>query len=65
MSDSVHDEQFTSWRQALAEGQLTASQLEILEEMVRQGQAPSPEAAADICDWRENIQNPDEHMWGS
>ncbi len=39
------------------------TQLEVLEDMVRHGQARNLEAAAEICDWRENIQNPDEHMW--
>ncbi len=64
MPDPANNEVFASWRRALAEQKLSPQQLEILEDMVSQGQAKSVEAAAEMCDWRDNILNPEEHMWG-
>jgi hypothetical protein len=56
--------QFKSWRVALAEKQLTADQLAVLEKMVEDGEADSVEAAAVKLDWQDTVINPEEHMYG-
>ena len=61
MSDEY---QFKSWRQALAENQLTGDQLAVLQKMVEDGEAESVEAAAARLDWQDTVINPDEHMYG-
>jgi hypothetical protein len=53
-----------SWRQALDSGELTAEQKAVLEDMVRQGQAETIEAAASMLDWQDAIINKPEHMYG-
>ena len=56
--------QFKSWRQALAENQLSREQLAVLEKMVEDGEANTVEAAAARLDWQDTVINPDEHMYG-
>ena len=56
--------QFKSWRVALAEKQLTADQLAVLEKMVEDGEADTVEAAAVKLDWQDTVINPEEHMYG-
>ena len=58
------DNQFKSWRQALAENRLTPDQLAVLEKMVEDGEADSIEAAAARLDWQDTVINPEEHMYG-
>ena len=57
-------EGFKSWRQALADGKLTADQLDVLKKMVEDKEAESIEAAAARLDWQDTVLNPDEHMYG-
>ena len=59
-----NESQFNSWRQALADNRLTRDQLSVLENMVRDGEAASLEAAAAKLDWQDTVINPDEHMYG-
>jgi hypothetical protein len=58
------NEEFKSWRQALADQKLSAEQLAVLKTMVEDGQAESIEAAAARLDWQDTVINPDEHMYG-
>ena len=58
------ENQFKSWRQALAENRLTPDQLAVLEKMVEDGEADSIEAAAARLDWQDTVINPEEHMYG-
>ena len=58
------ENRITSWRQALDNGQLTAEQLAVLDEMVEQGQAVDRQAAASMLDWQDSIINKPEHMYG-
>jgi len=58
------ENRITSWRQALDNGQLTAEQLAVLDEMVEQGQAVDRQAAASMLDWQDAIINKPEHMYG-
>ena len=53
-----------SWRQALEQGILSTEQRAVLEDMVRQGQAESLEAAASMLDWQDAIINKPDHMYG-
>ena len=55
---------FTSWRQALDDGQLTPEQLAVLDEMVQEGHAADRQAAASMLDWQDGIINKPEHMYG-
>lgn len=63
MSDETRGS-IRSWRQALDSGELTTEQKAVLEDMVRQGQAESIEAAASMLDWQDAIINKPEHMYG-
>ena len=54
----------TSWRQALDSGELSTEQKAVLEDMVKQGQAETLEAAASMLDWQDAIINKPEHMYG-
>jgi hypothetical protein len=60
----MQENKITSWRQALDNGQLTAEQLGVLDEMVEQGQAENRQAAASMLDWQDGIINKPEHMYG-
>jgi hypothetical protein len=63
--DNPQDQgKITSWRQALDNGVLTSQQIAVLEEMVKEGQAESIEAAASMLDWQDAIINKPEHMYG-
>jgi hypothetical protein len=64
MDTSPESGKITSWRQALDNGTLTTGQLAVLEEMVKEGQAESIEAAASMLDWQDAIINKPEHMYG-
>ena len=57
--------EFSSWREALADSRLTKKQVDLLEGMVREGQADSIQAAAEMLDWQESVVDPDEHMYGA
>jgi hypothetical protein len=64
MDDTQDKGKFTSWRQALDTGALTSAQIAVLEEMVKEGQAESVQAAASMLDWQDAIINKPEHMYG-
>ena len=64
MDDLQDQGKITSWRQALDNGALTSQQIAVLEEMVKEGQAESIEAAASMLDWQDAIINKPEHMYG-
>jgi hypothetical protein len=64
MENTPDQGKFKSWRQALEQGLLTAQQIGVLEDMVKQGQAESVEAAASMLDWQDAIINKPEHMYG-
>lgn len=64
MEDKTSPDKFKSWRQALEQGLLTPDQIGVLEDMVKQGQAESLEAAASMLDWQDAIINKPEHMYG-
>jgi hypothetical protein len=64
MEDTPDKGKFTSWRQALDHGILASEQIALLDEMVREGQAESREAAASMLDWQDAIINKPEHMYG-
>ena len=64
MDDAQDKGKITSWRQALDNGTLTTAQVAVLEEMVKEGQAESIEAAASMLDWQDTIINKPEHMYG-
>jgi len=64
MDDAQDKGKFTSWRQALENGTLTNQQIAVLEEMVKEGQAETIEAAASMLDWQDAIINKPEHMYG-
>lgn len=53
-----------SWHQALEQGILTKEQLAVLEDMVKQGEAATIDAAASMLDWQDAIINKPEHMYG-
>ena len=56
--------QIKSWSQALAQGRLSPEQMEVLQRMVKDGEADTIEAAAARLDWQDTVINPDEHMYG-
>jgi hypothetical protein len=58
------ENQFKSWRQALAANRLSRDQLAVLEKMVEDGEADTVEAAAARLDWQDTVIMPDEHMYG-
>jgi hypothetical protein len=64
MDDAQDKGKFSSWRQALENGTLTSQQIAVLEEMVKEGQVESIEAAASMLDWQDAIINKPEHMYG-
>jgi len=64
MADTSDTGKITSWRQALDQGSLTAQQLAVLDEMVKDGQADDRQAAASMLDWQDAIINKPEHMYG-
>ena len=64
MNDAQDKGKFTSWRQALDNGMLTSEQVNVLEEMVKEGQAENIQAAASMLDWQDAIINKPEHMYG-
>ncbi len=57
--------EFSSWREALADGRLTQKQMNLLDGMVQEGQPASLQAAAEMLDWQESVVDPDEHMYGA
>ena len=64
MENAPEPGKITSWRQALDQGTLTAKQIAVLEDMVKEGQAESLQAAASMLDWQDAIINKPEHMYG-
>ena len=64
MDDTQDKGKISSWRQALDNGALTAQQIAVLEEMVKEGQAENLQAAASMLDWQDAIINKPEHMYG-
>lgn len=63
--DDIQDKgRITSWRQALDQGILTREQIDVLDEMIKEGQAETREAAASMLDWQDAIINKPEHMYG-
>ena len=64
MEDTPEKGKFTSWRNALDEGTLTTEQIAVLDEMLKDGQAETREAAANMLDWQDAIINKPEHMYG-
>jgi hypothetical protein len=62
--DSTDDRPIQSWHKALKEGILTKDQLAVLEEMVKQGEAETIDAAASMLDWQDTIINKPEHLYG-
>lgn len=64
MEDTPDKGKITSWRLALEEGTLSSEQIAVLDEMVKEGQAESREAAATMLDWQDAIINKPEHMYG-
>lgn len=64
MDDTPDKGKITSWRQALDNGTLNQEQIAVLDEMVKDGQAESREAAASMLDWQDAIINKPEHMYG-
>jgi hypothetical protein len=56
--------QIKSWSQALTQGRLSPEQMEVLQRMVKDGEADTVEAAAARLDWQDTVINPDEHMYG-
>ena len=64
MDNTPEQGKITSWRLALDAGTLTQEQIAVLDEMVKEGQAESREAAATMLDWQDAIINKPEHMYG-
>ena len=64
MTEPPNHEGFHSWRVALNAGQLTPAQLEVLKDMVANGEAENLEAAAVMLDWQDSVIQPPEHLWG-
>jgi hypothetical protein len=64
MSDAAEQKGFRSWHLALTQGQLSAEQLAVLQDMVEQKQAETLEAAASMLDWQDSVIDPPEHMYG-
>lgn len=64
MDKPAEQGKFKSWRQALEQGILSADQIAVLDDMVKQGQADTLEAAASILDWQDAIINKPDHMYG-
>ena len=64
MEDTPDKGKITSWRNALDQGMLTSEQIAVLDEMVKDGQAETREAAANMLDWQDAIINKPEHMYG-
>jgi hypothetical protein len=62
--ESTDERPIQSWHQALEQGILTKEQLAVLEEMVKQGEAETVDAAASMLDWQDAIINKPEHMYG-
>lgn len=56
--------QIKNWSQALTQGRLSPEQMEVLQRMVKDGEADTIEAAAARLDWQDTVINPDEHMYG-
>jgi hypothetical protein len=59
-----NSDKLQSWRQALEQGKLSPEQRAVLEDMVRQGEAESLDAAASMLDWQDAIINKPDHMYG-
>ena len=64
MENTSDKGKITSWRNALDQGMLTSEQIAVLDEMVKDGQAETREAAANMLDWQDAIINKPEHMYG-
>jgi len=65
MSESTTSESgLPSWAQALAMNKLTDEQRQVLEDMVREGQAGSLEEAARLLDWQTEAIEHTPGMWG-
>jgi hypothetical protein len=64
MTEPPNHEGFSSWRVALNAGQLTPGQIEVLQDMVANGEAETLEAAAVMLDWQDSVIQPPEHLWG-
>jgi len=64
MTEPPNHEGFNSWRLALKANQLTPEQLEVLQDMVANGQAENLEGAAVMLDWQDSVIQPPEHLWG-
>jgi hypothetical protein len=64
MEDTPDKGKITSWRLALEQNILTTEQIAVLDEMVKDGQAETREAAANMLDWQDAIINKPEHMYG-
>ena len=64
MTESANDKGFRSWRQALEAKTLSPGQLEVLEDMVTNGEAESVAAAAVMLDWKDGIIHKAEHLYG-
>jgi len=64
MTEPPNHEGFNSWRLALNANQLTPEQMEVLQDMVANGQAENLEAAAVMLDWQDSVIQPPEHLWG-
>ena len=56
--------EFSSWENALREGQLNEKNLQTLDSMVESGESKNREEAAQRLDWQESVVDPDEHMYG-
>jgi hypothetical protein len=55
---------FSSWVEALKQGQLIPEQLQTLDAMVAAGEAENREQAATRLDWLDTVIDPEEHMYG-
>jgi|KBSMisStandDraft_5_1062788.scaffolds.fasta_scaffold503560_2 hypothetical protein len=55
---------FRSWRQAFEANKLSAEQIEVLQDMVANGEAETLLAAAVMLDWKDGIIHPAEHLYG-
>jgi hypothetical protein len=53
-----------SWHSALEQGILSKEQLAVLENMVKEGEAETVQAAASMLDWQDTIINKPEHLYG-
>jgi hypothetical protein len=64
MSDPANQEGIRSWRQALEGNKLSPEQIEVLQDMVTNGEAETLLAAAVMLDWKDGIIHPAEHLYG-